>query len=165
MIKGIIDKLKADKKAMLLLCLGILGVLLLVFSCFLPGEEKEIADDRGTEISVLERQTEKRLESILSKAKGVGKVQVCVTYECAEEYEYARNENVQGDGKCEKEFVLTGRADNESGLVLTVVSPKVRGVAICCEGGASPKVREDVLRLVCAALGVGASKVYVSPMK
>ena len=52
----------------------------------------------------------------------------------------------------------------KTGLALSVASPEVRGVAVSCEGGGSARVRQEVSSLVCAALGVNASRVYVSKL-
>ena len=35
----------------------------------------------------------------------------------------------------------------------------IRGVAVCCEGGGSGVIRQEVTRLVCAALGITANKI------
>lgn len=158
-------KFKNDKKAAVILALGLLGMLFLLLSCFTGGPEKESVPDALGELSSLERETEKRLEALLSSVKDVGRVRITVTYEGTEEYEYARDEKKQGEQKDESEFVIVDDGNGDGGLVLRVIAPRVRGVAVCCDGARSPAVREEVSRLICAALGIGANRVYVSQMK
>lgn len=157
------DFLRKDKKAAVILAAGLLGMIFLLLSCFTDGGDKPVKG--STDIDTFERQTEKRLEELLSEVKNVGKVKVTVTCECLEEYEYARDEKQQGDDRNENEYVIIEENNSDGGLTLRVTAPKVRGVAVCCEGAASDAVKEDVTRLICAALGIGANKVYVSQMK
>lgn len=159
------EKLKNDKKAAVILAVGLLGMLLLLLSCY-GGTDKKSTDAKDAPVfSSLERETEKRLETLLGEVKNVGRVKVAVTYDCMEEYEYARDEKKQGEEKNENEYVIVDDGNADAGLKLRVTAPKVRGVAVCCDGASSDTVKEEVTRLVCAVLGIGANKVYVSQMK
>ena len=42
---------------------------------------------------------------------------------------------------------------------------RIVGAAVVCEGGDDPRVRAEITRLLCAALGIGANRVYVSAAK
>lgn len=165
MIKKIIpEKLKNDKKAFVILSIGLLGMIFLLLSCFTG--ERDAADKGGAaDFTALEKSTERRLEELLSTVKDVGSVKVTVTYECTEEYKYAEDEKNQGENKTEREFVITDNGNTDSGLKLLVTAPKVRGVAVSCEGASSDKTKEEVTRLICAVLGIASNRVYVSQMK
>ena len=97
---------------------------------------------------------------------GVGRVQVVVTLENLEGYVYARDtQRESGEGRETDSYVIVSAADGQNGLAERVLMPAVRGVAVCCEGGASPQVRRDVSGLICAAFGVPANRVYIGAMK
>ena len=55
----------------------------------------------------------------------------------------------------------SGRAD---GLVETVQTPQVLGVAVVCEGGGNAAVQNRVTALVEALTGVGANHITVAKM-
>ena len=97
--------------------------------------------------------------------EGVGRVRVLVTVEGLERFVYAQDSMEGGASeRTENEYVIVEENGSETGLTLSVISPEVRGVAVSCEGGGSARVRQEVVNLVCAALGIGASRVYVSKL-
>ena len=58
--------------------------------------------------------------------------------------------------------LASGEKTTVSGSRVTATEmPAVCGVAIICEGGASPAVQAELSRLVCALLGIGSHRVYV----
>lgn len=159
------EKWKSDKKAVVILSLGLLGMVFLLLSCYTGSSKKETSREASPEFAALESQTEKRLEALLGEVKDVGRVKVTVTVDRTEEYEYARDEKKQGEERNESEYVIVDEGNTDAGMKICVTAPKVRGVAVCCEGAVSETVKEEVTRLICAALGIGANKVYVSQMK
>ena len=46
-------------------------------------------------------------------------------------------------------------------LCLSEDGTKIVGAAVVCEGGRDPYVRTEIIRLLSAALGVGANRIYV----
>ena len=49
----------------------------------------------------------------------------------------------------------------DEGLVISIKSPDVIGVAIVCEGGESSVVKAEITKLVTSLFGIGADRVYV----
>ena len=94
---ALLQKIGNDKKTAVIICIGVLGMILLLLSCFLPSGLSKKTEDGGSEFSALEEKTEKKLVQLLSSVKNAGRVKVIVTYECAEGYEYAEDEKKQGD--------------------------------------------------------------------
>jgi len=43
----------------------------------------------------------------------------------------------------EKEYVLIETDGNEGGMIIKLIQPKIRGVAVVCEGGGSDAVRQE----------------------
>ena len=159
------EKLKNDKKLKLLLLAFIAGLALLVFTG--GGEKKNASStvDLYEVRSAVEAALEKRVTALLSSVDGVGRVKVLVTVERLEAFSYAQDVSSGGaSDRTENDYVIVEVNGEKTGLTLSVASPEVRGVAVSCEGGGSARVRQEVSNLVCAALGVNASRVYVSKL-
>ncbi len=165
-VPALLARLRKDKKAAFYLAAGLLGALLLLFS----GGAAKKPETTGQSWSALCAETEKSLEAraekLLSSVAGVGRVKVIVTLENLESYVYARNtQRAQGEGSETESYVVVSAADGQNGLAERMLMPAVRGVAVSCEGGASPRVRQEVSGLICAAFGIPANRVYVGAMK
>ena len=75
------------------------------------------------------------------------------------------------DGVGEAEVFLTLCEDPETAAAVssgvfggekTSVYPSVRGIAVVCMGGDSPRLRETVTRLISAALGIPTNRIRVA---
>ncbi len=178
MLKKWIAKIKQDKKLLLIVALAGVGVLLLVMSEWLSagGEEKTAkAETVGSDPYLLEYRTalEESLKKTVSSIDGAGICTVMVTLDCTVENIYAQNQNTE-NGAHEEESSYTGTSDyvivksgssTEQGLLLTVLQPKVRGVAVVCEGGDSFIVKQAITEAVTALFSVGSNQVSVAKMK
>lgn len=159
-------RLRADKKTAFCLAAGLLGALLLLFSGGTAKKTEKTEPAWSDLCAETEKTLEQKAERLLSSVAGVGRVRVVVTLESLESYVYARDTAREGDGGRETEnYVVVSGAAGAGGLTERVVMPAVRGVAVSCEGGASPQVRREVSGLICAAFGVSANRVYVGAMK
>lgn len=86
----------SDKKLAVLCAVGVLGVVLLILSEFIPSGEKK-AEKKESVTAAQSQETyaediEKRLTEIVSSIDGAGKTRVMVTLESGAEQVYARNE-------------------------------------------------------------------------
>ena len=84
---------------------------------------------------------------------------VMVTLASGSESIYATD--TDSDGASTHVLLGSGGAD---GLVETVQTPQVQGVAVVCEGGGNATVQSRVTALVEALTGVGASHITVAKM-
>ena len=168
-IETVRRKLKAriggDKKQMLIVALGVVGMLLLLLSGGGKKQETatELPDPAQTQAAVA-----RQLEALLKTVDGVGKVKVCVTLERMQADVYAVNtEQVSEPDRSQKseKYVLTESGNDTHGLRLYSVMPEIRGVAVSCEGGGSGIVRQEVTKLISAALGIGANRIWVTKMQ
>ena len=157
------EKLKKDKKLLLTVAAGILGIVFIVISEFIPKSSYK------NSVSSYEETLEKRLESIISSVDGAGRVQVMVTLDTSEQTQYAKDEkenSKSGDKSSEKsyekKFVLT---DDDGGVVLKTTEPEVRGVIVVCDGGDNAAVKNGITSAVRAALSVDSNKITVLKMK
>ncbi|MFR8011548.1 MAG: hypothetical protein ACLU8W_07315 [Clostridia bacterium] len=169
-----------DKKILLLLAAGIAGMLLLLATEFLP-EQSESAEKTGEspEQAAEERQsyvaeTEDKLAAIISSIAGAGRTKVMVTLENSEESVWAtqgaqERESSGTDGgekySQEDEYVLIqSSSSEEGGLLLKIIQPRIRGVAIVCDGGDNVYVREKITSAVAAVLDISTAKISIAKM-
>ena len=161
----------------MLCAVGVLGVVLLIISEFIPTGEKK-AEKKESVTAAQSQETyaediEKRLTEIVSSIDGAGKTRVMVTLESGAEQVYARNEKINTSGGTalekenfsdEKEYVLIETDGNEGGMIIKLIQPKIRGVAVVCEGGGSDAVRQEITQAITAVLDISASRVYITKM-
>lgn len=162
------EKLKKDKKLLLTVAAGILGIVFIVISEFIPKssyKKAETGEQNKNSVSSYEETLEKRLESIISSVDGAGRVQVMVTLDTSEQTQYAKDEkenSKSGDKSSEKsyekKYVLT---DDDGGVVLKTTEPEVRGVIVVCDGGDNAAVKNGITSAVRAALSVDSNKITV----
>ena len=89
------EKLKKDKKLLFTVAAGILGIVFIVISEFIPKssyKKAETGEQNNNTVSSYEETLEKRLESIISSVDGAGRVQVMVTLDTSEQTQYAKDE-------------------------------------------------------------------------
>ena len=94
---------------------------------------------------------------------GSGKTSVLVTAAGREETVYAADETQEADGSRQLQHVLLG-GGGAQGLVETVRTPQILGVAVVCEGGGSVIVQKRIIDIVQALTDVGASHITVTKM-
>ena len=148
-----------QKRTGLLVAVGLLGLVLLGVSSWLPAKSKP-------ETTVLMPQStitsdyEARLQTLISNLAGAGETRVMVTLQCGEESIYAADTETSADGTAASKHVITGG----TGLVETIQTPQVQGVAVLCQGGEDPAVQTRITALVQALTGVGANHVTVAAL-
>ena len=120
---------------------------------------------------------EKRLEDILYKMSGVGKVKVLVTYSQTSSVipMYSENESTsiteeidsgggtrkQESTNLNKEVVTDGQ---NNAITKTIVLPKVEGAIVIAEGGGNANIKANIIQAVAAVTGVATYKVQVFQM-
>lgn len=151
------------KRVNLLLGIGLAGLMLLAFSEWIPEQNTSAIPEKQTtaeEPSDYALQLQNRLQALIAQVEGVGAVDVMVTLSSGEENVYATDRQTQADGSLSINHVLQGNG----GLVETVQTPCVLGVAVVCEGGGEAAVQNRVISLVEALTGVGANHITVAQM-
>lgn len=166
-LKEILSKIKSGKT---LLIIGMVGIVLIGVSSFLPqGTEKQ---NRVQSLS-----TENYLNGLEQKVKktvcaitGNNEVSVAITLENSVEYSYAdevksdSTEKTQSGGtdktdKNETQYITVKLADgSESALLVTEYMPQVRGVTVVCTG---TDRSEDIENALMAMLGVSSRRICV----
>lgn len=163
----IFDKLKADKKTMLIIIIGLIGMLLISISEFSDDTVKE-ADYETEYISYDENRQKDELEKIIGEISGVGRVKVMITYECSRESIFASDvtEHTEENGKkISSEYIIVDSGSEEEGLLLKEIFPKVLGVAVVCEGGGNPTVKNEITMMIKAVFGISSNNISISEMQ
>lgn len=193
-----LDKIKSifankDKKIENLVSFLIILIITLIVVNKILEEEKENVDyqnQTGVEFateekSYLEKTTtidnsdlEKRLENILSKISGVGKVSVLLTYtqtsskipiyninsstSTIEEKDTTGASKITETENLQKEVV----SDNDKGITTEkIVMPIVEGAIVTAEGASNSSVKTNIISAVEAVTGVATHKIQVFEME
>lgn len=156
---------------------NIAALLYIVIICgaafmLLPEKKPQSSEEQVTEESTYDqdiRQTEKRLEDILSMCEGAGKVKVMLTYKNKGSLAVAENrntsENREGDSiksDANTEVVFNGEKEP---VILSRDEPAVEGVVIVAEGGGNIQVKDSLTKAAQALTGVEPYKIEVLKMK
>lgn len=179
--KDILKSMEKLKKKENLFVLILVGVLLMVIS--LPvNKEKDTLEETTIETPKKEadqvEQLEQRLEKILSKVDGVGKVQVMITLKSNGEKQVEKDiessENTtqetdsQGGERKNTEYSkkeTTVFAEGENGesepYVIKETEPEIEGVLVIAEGGDKASVAKNISEAVLALFPIDAHKIKV----
>ncbi|MCL2300790.1 MAG: hypothetical protein FWC27_11680 [Firmicutes bacterium] len=177
---ALLRKWKIGRWQAIVLAAGLAGLVLLCVTSFprsanAAGAKNPAQESIRVDLTAYERQLEERLCGIVSAIAGAGEARVMLTLDCGSEPVYAvqgktdSKHSVSEGGSEEslnanKEYVIVGSGAGEQGLVLKMVEPQVRGVAVICRGGDDLIVRQAIVEAVTAVLGVGSNKVSVARM-
>lgn len=159
---------KGDKKIKIFVALGILSILLILLSEFVPNESTRSASSVDTEeysysayISDLENET----AEIIGSIDGVGRCRVMLTLKNTNESVFAKNsEENRDDSSYSKtyEYVLYDGQDGETPVLIKQYFPQIQGVAVVCEGGDNTVVRERVISAISSLFNISTSKISIS---
>ena len=119
------------------LLLALAGILLLLSGNGLFGARSEKSGSE-TDPAAYRLALESELASLCAEVRGVGRVTVMITLKEGERTTYAGSK------------------------AASVSPPTVLGAAIVCDGGGDDGIRNELTRLTCALLGIGANRVTVS---
>lgn len=170
-IKEYIKNLKIDKKTIFVFVAGILGIVIIFLSeiDFNVNKESEKEDDNIDNDYCL--QLEKKMEDFIENIDGAGKTRVIITLSETTEYIYAKdgkevrkNNEKNDDETLENEYVIIENNNINSGLLIKTIEPKIRGIAISCEGGDNIKVQQQIYSAVSAVLNINTSRISISKL-
>lgn len=162
-----VEFIKTNKKTFICFIVGLLGILL-IFASETFGNSSKKSDTTNKEYVSYSNEMEEKLADIISKVEGAGKTKVFLTIEESEEYVYAqdistdRKDNNQIND--DKKYVIVDGNGGKDGLLIKTVNPKIRGVAIVCEGGDDPVVQQRIYSCVSASLGISTARISISKM-
>lgn len=159
--------------------LGLCGILLIGVSSFWGGSENEPTSNTvmgNEDASVYATALEEQLETMLVTVQGVGNCRVMVTMEQATEYIYATQEKNTVDASQtsensrfstgsrthdEETYIMVSTDNGQQPVLITALSPKVKGVAVVCEGGDDPMVCQAVRTTVATVLNINTNRICI----
>jgi stage III sporulation protein AG len=149
---------KIPRKAVwALLALGA-GLLIL-----LPRSRETGEKPHTKEFSFSLAEEEKRMEAVLSRIEGAGKVTVMLSLEASEEREYARNEDSDrqsdSDSARREERSEVARVGDEA-LTVKISYPRYRGALVVTEGSGSA-LKLALTQAVAALTGLSTDRITV----
>ncbi len=171
-IKPAFEKLLQNKKAAVIMIIGFSGMFLIALSSF-GSQTKEtqaktnIKQDTSSEIEL-----ETNLKNFLQNINGAGNVAVMITYESGNETVYAtdneqassKNGEAKDEIKTSSEHIIIKNDGNENGLEIKQIYPKVRGIAVICEGGNDPVIKGQITETLCALFDIKSTQISVASM-
>lgn len=142
-------------RAILLLAGAVLGVALLLWGNIGGGEavETAVSEDLTVDTEAYARALERRIALFCGQVEGVGKVSVAVSLESGYRRVYAQEGSAS---------ILVGSSASRGTVCLTEEPPRLGGIAVVCEGGGDPTVRQHLIGLLSAAYGIGSNKIYIA---
>ena len=161
-VKKVAEKLKKDKKTLIIMLVGISGMLLIMLAPSAAKSQETQESNIVYDYNISDIQNELRI--LVESIKGAGEARVFITYESEKENVYAMNIDEKSDGSevhFKSEYIIT---DDDSGLILKVMYPKVKGVAVVCKGGSDPVVKEKIYSVVSALFDISTNKISVADM-
>ncbi|MGN0498089.1 MAG: hypothetical protein ACI4F6_03345 [Acutalibacteraceae bacterium] len=181
-IKSKLSELIKDdkiKKLVIALCIG--GIALIFLSTFLGGKtsagdnssDSTLDTQSFTNLSEYKTAIENDLSKIISKIEGVGSTEVFLTLDNSSENVYAVNQKQSskssssdgGDESLDTEYFSLRKSDgSETGMLLKVIEPDVRGVLVVCNGGDNSMIKERVLEAVTKALNISSARVCITKL-
>lgn len=172
--KGLLSLKQGENGVRLIVILGIVGLGLILLSNFLPERktavqtaEKATAADTDS-VHAYCRQMESQMVAILERIEGVGSCQVMLTAAGTSETVYATEAETdwaESRKQEQKKCVIVSDSEGEKPLVQQVVSPKISGVIVVCDGASSSIVQERISNAVQAVLEIPANRICVVPGK
>ncbi len=163
------EMLKKDKKLLLLLVSAVVGIAFLLLSELFDFESQKVQSETPATTDEYADIIESKLTKLISSIEGAGETVVMVTVETGEENVFAKevksdedtNEN-RASSSYEYEYVVIKSGSSaEGGMLLKVIEPEIRGVAIVCDGGENAKVRENIINTVSSVLDIKTNRISV----
>lgn len=106
-------KLQSDKKALLTVSVGVLGMLLVLLS-EIPLTGNDSKDANVTQNGFYNDELERETEKLISEIEGAGKVSVMLTYEATEETVWAKEIKEKTNGEdssdMEEKYIIVDTA-------------------------------------------------------
>ncbi|MBQ6789031.1 MAG: hypothetical protein IJO81_02455 [Clostridia bacterium] len=162
-MKGKLKGFKPSRVTVITVICAVIGLVLLLFSG--GGAEKKTDNDDYRSVVSYTEKLENRVSELCLSVEGVNEVSVLLTLESGSEFVYADNikdESREGGRSYTSDYIIIEKDDGTSPVVTCEIYPKIRGVAVVCNGGDKPAVQKKLTELLSAALGISAGKIRIS---
>ena len=114
-------------------------------------------------------ETEKRLEQLLGRIRGVGQVQVMLTLKSDSSLQLAENRSTSlrdTEDRQDRDVVTLNRGSGYEDVVVTEQTyPVYQGAVVVCQGAGDSSVNRAVIQAVSVLTGLGSDKITVVQWK
>lgn len=114
-------------------------------------------------------ETEKRLEQLLGRIRGVGQVQVMLTLKSGSSLQLAENRSTSlrdTEDRQDRDVVTLNRGSGYEDVVVTKQTyPVYQGAVVVCQGAGDSGVNLAVIQAVSVLTGLGSDKITVVQWK
>ena len=114
-------------------------------------------------------ETEKRLEQLLGRIRGVGQVQVMLTLKSGSSLQLAENRSTSlrdTEDRQDRDVVTLNRGSGYEDVVVTEQTyPVYQGAVVVCQGAGDSSVHLAVIQAVSVLTGLGSDKITVVQWK
>jgi len=124
-------------------------------------EESDITVNRPE----IQKSLEEKLEDMLCRISGAGKVKILLTQKSGERTVYQIDENQSKDSIKKETVLISGSQRNEEGLIVQVIPPDYLGALILCQGADNANVRLNIVTAVMSVTGLSSDHIAVVKMK
>lgn len=173
-----LKKLKNIKHIEIIICIIFIGLLLLIYFYGFSGTSKGSVETIGTNTgelaftssSVFAKETEEKLEKIISNLKGVGSASVMVSVKSGSEIVIANSiteeKVISSDGESQnvtivKTPIIVTEDGESKPIVLMEVLPTIQGVIVVAEGAEDTMVKLNIYRAIQAIITVASENIQV----
>ena len=156
---------KSENRTKILAALGIISVILILASEYIPTNDKTEKDDTDTACIQYVQKLESQTEDILSSMSGVGKCKVMITLKNSDENVYAQNNDTNSSDSSyseSNEYIFQDSGSSNEPVVVKKYYPQVQGVDIVCEGADDVNTKEKIINSVASLYNISTSKITVS---
>ena len=154
-MKPTLDKEKI-KKNLPVTVLAAIGLILIIIGGVVGGSKK-MEEQTYTDVGYYTSYLEDRIGKLCRTVDGISDAEVLLTLDSSTEYVYGTDGNA--------DFIILTGSDGEHGVKLCEIYPKIRGVAVVCTNGDIPRIKEIVVKLLSASLGIPSNKIEVAGSK
>ncbi len=133
--------------------------------------EQQTASDQPVSVSEAYSlaETEKRLEQLLGRIRGVGQVQVMLTLKSGSSLQLAENRSTSlrdTENRQDRDVVTLNRGSGYEDVVVTEQTyPVYQGAVVVCQGAGDSSVHLAVIQAVSVLTGLGSDKITVVQWK
>ena len=160
----------AGQESMITTYVGFSSVsLMCMVWMLLPGKKTDAQTQEGGGSFSLE-DTERRMEELLGRMDGVGRVQVMLTLHSGETLSLAEDSSATlgsgGDVRQDSQVLTVNRGSGKQEVVVTRrLYPTYQGAVVVCQGAGDSRVRLRVLETVSVLTGLSSDKISVVQWK
>ena len=164
----LIQKFKSDKKLLIIVAVGVIGMALILLSEIKPTQSRQLQETQTAETVSYEEIIEKKLKKIVESIDGAGTAEVMIVFSSSKESVFAKDtdEDIENgesadSKKTKNKYIIVENDGNESGLLTKAVYPVVNGVAIVCDGAGDSVIKQRIVETVSALFDINSKNISV----